>query len=71
MEKPMSLIIDEFQKKIVEAVNESRLHPSILDIVMSNMAREIHELAVQQNKQEMALYEQSLNDNTEEIQEEA
>lgn len=69
MEKPMSLIIDEFQKKIVEAVNESRLHPSILDIVMSNMAREIHELAVQQNKQEMALYEQSLNNNAEEIEE--
>lgn len=62
MEKPISLILEEFKINITNLINESRLHPAILDMVMTNIVNEVHELAVKQAYQENVMYEQQLKE---------
>lgn len=60
MDKPTSMIIDDFKKELVDVINNSRLHPAILEMIVSAIAREVHDFAIKQCEEEKMEYEQSL-----------
>lgn len=41
MEKPASLLIQETRNKIINILNESKLHPSILELIMKDIMNDV------------------------------
>lgn len=42
MEKPITMVIDEFKKEIVTSINKSQLPLFVLDYIMKDIYNEIH-----------------------------
>lgn len=63
MEKPISLIIEEAKTDIVNAVNNTNLHPSILLPIIKDIYEEVLHTAQLQYEKEKQEYESSLSDN--------
>lgn len=42
MEKPITMVIDEFKKEIVALINKSQLPLFVLDYIMKDIYNEIH-----------------------------
>lgn len=59
--KPLSLIINEFKDKIQNAVTESQLVPTILEMVFKDIYINIHEVAAQYEQQELQNYQNEIN----------
>lgn len=52
MEKPASLLIQETRNKIINILNESKLHPSILELIMKDIMNDVtNALARVKNKE--------------------
>lgn len=45
MDKPLELIINEFKKNIEDAINESKLSPTILEMLFKDIYLNIHNVA--------------------------
>ena len=60
MDKPMSLRIEETKTTLVNAINDSQLHPYILDSILKDLYNEIHILYMNQRKQEIEAYNAEL-----------
>lgn len=60
MDKPMSLRIEETKATLVNAINDSQLHPYILDSILKDLYNEIHILYMNQSKQEIESYNAEL-----------
>ena len=60
MDKPLSLKIEETKTTIVNAINNSQLHPYILDSIIKDIYNEIHILCMNQSKQEIEAYNAEL-----------
>lgn len=56
MNKPITMIIKETTKKIVNVCNESGLPPVILDLVMQGVHSDIHLIAERQSLEEEFAY---------------
>lgn len=41
MEKPASLLIQETRSNIINILNESKLHPSILELIMKDIMNDV------------------------------
>lgn len=52
MEKQVSTLISETQEKIIEALNESHLHPSILILILQNIMGQLQALSAQMERGE-------------------
>ena len=44
MEKPITIVIEDFKNKITNEINNSNLHPFILDAIFKDLYNEIHNL---------------------------
>jgi len=60
MDKPLSLRIEETKQTFINAINNSQLHPYILDSIVKDIYNEIHILYVNQSKQEIEAYNAEL-----------
>lgn len=61
MEKPLTIQIEETKQTIVDAINNSKLHPFILDSILKDIYNEIHVLYMNQISQEKTEYSKSQN----------
>lgn len=62
MEKPVSVIISEAKKEIVDVINNVQIHPAILEMIMKDLYREVQALARQQAETETAQYNEGLKE---------
>lgn len=52
MEKPASLLIQETRNNIINILNESKLHPSILELIMKDIMNDVtNASAIVKNKE--------------------
>ena len=61
MNKPISIIVDETNEKIVKACNESGLPMCVLELIIKNIHNEISNLSEKVLIEDKAMYEQSLS----------
>ena len=66
MDKPLSLKIEETKSALVNAINNSQLHPYILDSIIKDIYNEIHILCMNQSKQEIDAYNAEMTNKTQE-----
>ena len=66
MDKPLSLKIEETKSALVNAINNSQLHPYILDSIVKDIYNEIHILCMNQSKQEIDAYNAEMTNKTQE-----
>lgn len=64
IEKPISIIIDDARQIIVDAINNTRLHPSLLEPIVKELYNEIKHKAVMQLEHDRREYEIILNKQT-------
>lgn len=62
MDKPVSLIINEFKNSIQNAVVNSNLNPVVLEIIMKEIYTDIKNIALQYEQQEMQQYNEKLKE---------
>lgn len=62
MDKPLTLKIEDTKNALVQIINESNLHPYILDSIVGNIYNEVHMLYMQQMQQERKEYESKNNE---------
>ena len=65
MDKPISLVINEFKNNIQKAITDSQLNPVILEMIFKDIYLNIKEISVQYENKEIQQYKESL-ENTEE-----
>ena len=62
MDKPLTIKIEDTKNALVQIINESNLHPYILDSIVGNIYNEVHMLYMQQMQQERKEYESKNNE---------
>ena len=70
MDKPISIKIEETKKSIADTLNESKLHPYIMDSIMRELYEEVHSLYIRTVQAENNEYKKSLESNKTETTEE-
>ena len=70
MNKPISVKIEETKKSIADTLNESQLHPYIMDSIMRELYEEVHSLYIGTVQAENDEYKKSLESNNTETTEE-
>ena len=70
MNKPISVIIEDTKKSIADTLNESQLHPYIMDSIMRELYEEVHSLYITTVQAENNEYKKSLESNNTEATEE-
>lgn len=60
-QKPITIVIEELKKDIVDDINKSQLHPFIVDSIMKDIYNEIHLSYLKQVEFEKQEYEKSTN----------
>lgn len=63
MDKPITISIEEFKQQISDIINNSGLHPFILDSILKDVSNEIHLLYQNQVLRDKQTYEESLKPN--------
>lgn len=58
MNKPLTIKIEDTKNALVQIINESNLHPYILDSIVGNIYNEVHMVYMQQMQQEKKEYEE-------------
>lgn len=56
MEKPASLLIQETRNKIINILNESKLHPSILELIMKDIMNNVTNASTRVKNKELEEY---------------
>nr|DAT10830.1 MAG TPA: hypothetical protein [Caudoviricetes sp.] len=56
MEKPASLLIQETRNKIINILNESKLHPSILELIMKDIMNDVTNASTRIKNKELEEY---------------
>lgn len=52
MNKPFSLIIEETKQELIDVINNSNLHPSIMEMIVKDIYLEVNRLNVETTKNE-------------------
>ena len=52
MNKPFSLIIEETKQELIDVINNSNLHPSIMEMIVKDIYLEVNRLNVETIKNE-------------------
>lgn len=65
MEKPVTMEIAELRTKLTDAVNESMLHPEIIEMVVDNLHAQIARIAQEQRQREKMQYKKALEEESE------
>lgn len=61
MEKPISMIIEETRDSIVDTINQSKLHPSIIELMLKGICLETTMFSNEVSQKEKLLYFNSQN----------
>ena len=69
MNKPISIKIEETKKSIADTLNESQLHPYIMDSIMRKLYEKVHSLYIRTVQAENDEYKKSLESNNTETTE--
>lgn len=56
MNKPLTMVIKETKKKLINVCNESGLTPAILDLIIQGIYTDVHSLAERQALEEEMAY---------------
>ena len=56
MNKPFSLIINETKQELVDVINQSGLHPSIIEMIIKDIYWEVHRLNIETTTKEKEHY---------------
>lgn len=56
MEKPASLLIEETRHDIINILNESKLHPSILELIMRDIMNDVTNASARVKNKELEEY---------------
>lgn len=56
MEKPASLLIEETRSKIINILNESKLHSSILELIMRDIMNDVTNASARVKNKELEEY---------------
>lgn len=56
MEKPASLLIQETRNNIINILNESKLHPSILELIMKDIMNDVINASTRIKNKELEEY---------------
>lgn len=56
MEKPASLLIQEARNNIINILNESKLHPSILELIMKDIMNDVINASTRIKNKELEEY---------------
>lgn len=56
MEKPASLLIEETRHDIINILNESKLHPSILELIMKDIMNDVTNASTRVKNKELEEY---------------
>lgn len=59
MEKPVTMQIDELRGKIAAAINESYLHPAVVEMIVDGIQKQVEKLAMEQKMRERRAYEEA------------
>lgn len=62
MDKPLTLCIEDVKNELVNVINNSNLHPFILDTIVGNIYNEVHMAYIQQCQNEKKEYESKNNE---------
>lgn len=65
MDKPITISIEEFKQQISDVINNSGLHPFILDSILRDISNEIHMLYQNQIARDRKNYEESIKNESE------
>lgn len=67
MNKPITMVIKETKKKLINDCNESGLSPAILDLIMQAIYADVHSLAERQALEEEMAYAQMVSETSKDI----
>ena len=56
MERPASLLIQETRNNIINILNESKLHPSILELIMKDIMNDVTNASTKVKNKELEEY---------------
>lgn len=59
MEKPVTMQMDELRGKITDAINESYLHPAVVEMIVGGIHAQVEKLAMEQRMRERRAYEEA------------
>ena len=62
IEKPISLILEESKRVIIDAVNSTNLHPTLLEMIIKDIYNEVRERANYQYEFDKNEYEQKTHE---------
>lgn len=65
MDKPITIDIENFKQELKDIINNSQLHPFILDSIFKDIYNEIHVLYQNQILQDKKTYEESIKNKNE------
>lgn len=57
--KPISIILDDLKNNIADQINQSGLHPCLVESVLKDLYEEVRMLAARQLEQDKQAWEQS------------
>lgn len=58
--KPLSVVYSEFNKNLIDLINNSQLPPFVLEMVLKNFCNDIHSLSQRQLEMDLKSYQESL-----------
>lgn len=61
VEKPITMVIEETKNNLINVINQSGLHPFILDSIMKELHNEIHISYLKQAQMEAENYNKSVS----------
>ena len=60
MEKPLSLVIEEFKRDMEHVIAKSKLSPVILEMIFKDFYVNVHDVAIQYSQQELENYNNAI-----------
>lgn len=70
MNKPFSLVYEDFKRELADLINNSALPPFIIEAILQNYLFEINSIVKRQYQSDKAQYEMSLINETKEAKKE-
>lgn len=64
MERPASLLIQETRSNIINILNESKLHPSILELIMKDIMNDVTNASARVKNKELEEYNNKVLEET-------
>lgn len=63
MQKPITIIKQEFTERLVKYINESSLPPFVIEYILKDIINEVHLASVQQLKFDTERYQKQISEN--------